>query len=828
MQRTFFVSLHYKLRNNKYDVCKYDLLAHTICNRFMRKKAIKILWSTYAALLLLGAIVVLCVEQGWIGYMPPIDELQNPISKYASQVISADGRLMGTWSRNENRVFVSYGNISPHMFDALVATEDERFYDHSGIDVRAVMRAVVKRGVMGHKEAGGGSTITQQLAKQLYSSSAESTMQRLMQKPVEWIIAVELERHYTKEEILTLYLNYFDFLHNAVGIKTAANVYFGKAPKDLTLTECATLVGMCKNPSYFNPVREPERCRDRRNVVLQQMVKAGKLSETEYATLSEEPLKLNFHRIDHKEGMGAYVREYLRRIMMAEKPEPSNYHAWQRQQFYEDSLMWANDPLYGWCKKNQKRDGSNYDIYTDGLKVYTTIDSRMQQYAEQAVYAQVGKNLQPKFEAERRSSPNFPYSADLSRSDVKRRIKRAIKQSDRYRMMKSLGATEEEIDKAFHTKVPMTMFTYRGEVDMTMTPIDSILYYKKFLRSALVSIDPMTGQVKAYVGGPDFSHFQYDMAMVGRRQIGSTMKPFVYAMGLQGGLTPRTTILNIQRSYGGWCPRNSSRASYGAHVTLKWGLSRSNNWVTAGLMYQIDPTGQALVRDLHALGVANDNMQPSLPLCLGTCDITPAELASAYTAFVEKGIRRAPLLVTRIEDSEGNVVAEFTPRTNEVYSEETAYNMIDMMKAVIDEGTGRRLRSTYEMKGPIAGKTGTTNNNSDGWFVGCVPQLVTAVWVGGDERDIHFNSTALGQGSASALPVWALYMRRVYADKSLGYDPERDFDRPVSMQETTHRHAASRGGSENEESVETSTTNNEATEPVKKAKSKSAAEKYFE
>jgi penicillin-binding protein 1A len=351
---------------------------------------------------------------------------------------------------------------------------------------------------------------------------------------------------------------------------------------------------------------------------------------------------------------------------------------------------------------------------------------------------------------------------------------------------------------------------------------------RSFLRSALVSIDPMTGQVKAYVGGPDFSHFQYDMAMVGRRQIGSTMKPFVYAMGLQGGLTPRTTILNVQRSYGGWCPRNGSRASYGAHVTLKWGLSRSNNWVTAGLMYQIDPTGQALVRDLHALGVANDNMQPSLPLCLGTCDITPAELASAYTAFVEKGIRRAPLLVTRIEDSEGNVVAEFTPRTNEVYSEETAYNMIDMMKAVIDEGTGRRLRSTYEMKGPIAGKTGTTNNNSDGWFVGCVPQLVTAVWVGGDERDIHFNSTALGQGSASALPVWALYMRRVYADKSLGYDPERDFDRPVSMQETTHRHAASRGGSENEESVETSTTNNEATEPVKKAKSKSAAEKYFE
>lgn len=796
----------------------------------MRKKVLKIVWGVYIALFALVALLVLGVERGWIGYMPPIDELQSPISKYASQVISADGRLMGTWSRNENRVFVGYDSISTHMFDALVATEDERFYDHSGIDARAVLRAVVKRGIMGRKEAGGGSTITQQLAKQLYSSTAETSMQRLMQKPIEWVIAVELERHYTKEEILTLYLNYFDFLHNAVGIKTAANVYFGKSPKDLTLNECATLVGMCKNPSYFNPVREPERCRQRRNVVLQQMVKSGKLSATEYATLSEEPLTLNFHRVDHKEGMGAYVREYLRRIMMADQPDASKYKSWQRQQYYEDSLMWATDPLYGWCKKNHKKNGDTYDIYTDGLKVYTTIDSRMQRYAEVAVCKQVGKNLQPKFEAEGKGSANFPYSADLSRADVKRRIQKAIRQSDRYRAMKASGATEEEIDKAFHTKVPMTVFSYRGDVDVTMTPVDSILYYKKFLRSALVSIDPETGYVKAYVGGPDFSHFQYDMAMVGRRQIGSTMKPFVYAMGLQGGLTPYTTMPNVQRSYGGWCPRNASRAQYGANVTLKWGLSRSNNWVTAGLMYQIDPTGQCLVRDLHALGVANDNLQPSLPLCLGTCDITPAELASAYTAFVEKGIRRAPLLVTRIEDNEGNVLAEFTPRTNEVYSEETAANMIDMMKAVIDEGTGRRLRGTYDLRGPIAGKTGTTNNNSDGWFVGCVPQLVTAVWVGGDERDIHFNSMALGQGSASALPVWALYMKRLYADKSLGYDPERDFEKPEQMAGSTHSHTGRSGGGGGEE--ESAEENEAAAEPSgsqPKSKTKSAqGESYFE
>lgn len=793
----------------------------------MRKRIVAILWGCFVLLFLACVIGVYGIERGWIGYMPPITELQSPISKYASQVISADGRLMGTWSRNENRVFVSFDSISPQMYDALVATEDVRFYEHSGVDGRALVRAVVKRGILGHKEAGGGSTITQQLAKQLYSATAATPMQRILQKPIEWVIAVELERQYTKNEILTLYLNYFDFLHNAVGIKTAANVYFGKSPKNLTITECATLVGMCKNPSYYNPVREPERCRQRRNVVLAQMQKAGKISAEECAALCEEPLKLNFHRVDHKEGIGAYAREYLRRIMMADKPDIQNYHSWQRQQFYEDSVMWENDPLYGWCKKNFKRNGENYDIYTDGLKVYTTIDSRMQQYAEEAVRKHVGKKLQPMFEAERKGSSNFPYSSALSSREVIKRIKHAIRQSERYRVMKAEGASDDEIDKAFSTKVPMTVYSYHGAVDTMMTPKDSILYYKKFLRSALVSIEPGTGYVKAYVGGMDFAHFQYDMAMVGRRQIGSTMKPFVYAMGLQGGMSPDSTILNVQRSYGNWCPRNGSRARYGSRVTLKWGLSQSNNWVTAGLMYQIDPTGQGLVRDLHSLGVANDNMQPSLPLCLGTCDITAAELASAYTAFVEKGIRRAPLLVTRIEDNKGNVIAEFAPRTNEVYSEETADNMIDMMKAVIDHGTGRRLRYAYDMKGPIAGKTGTTNSNSDGWFVGCVPQLVTSVWVGGDERDIHFNSTSNGQGAATALPVWALYMRRVYADKSLGYNPEQDFE----MLGTKMKHSSGKGGTTHDDDSSENQIHSgesEISRSSETSKAKGGGEMYFE
>ena len=729
-------------------------------------------------LVLLVAGGFYCIREGWIGYMPPLDELQSPISKYASQIITSDGKVIGTWSRNENRVFVDYDSISPYVFQALVATEDVRFYEHSGIDVRALGRAIVKRGLLRHHEAGGGSTITQQLAKQLYSSTTESTTRRLMQKPIEWVIAVELERHYTKEEILTLYLNYFDFLHNAVGIKTAAQVYFNKQPRDLTITEAATLIGMCKNPSYFNPVREPERCRERRNVVLHQMLKAGYITDAEYAEHCEKPLALNFHRVDHKDGQAAYLREYLRRIMMAKEPNKADYRAWQQQQYYADSLAWAKDPLYGWCNKNFKKDGTPYDIYVDGLKVYTTIDSRMQRYAEEAVRGHVGLYLQKQFEKERASSPNFPYASSLSSADVKRSLQRAMQQTDRYRLMKQAGASDEEIQKAFNTPVQMTIFTYQGEKDVQMTPMDSIRYYKSFLRSGLVSIDPSNGYVKAYVGGLDYTHFQYDMAMVGRRQVGSTMKPFVYTMAMEDGYTPNSTILNVQRTYGGWTPRNSSRSRYGEMVTLKWGLSQSNNWITAELMYQIDPYGTRLVDYLHEFGVANNQIYPSLPLCLGACEITVGEMASAYTAFVNKGIRCAPILVTKIEDDQGNIVAEFTPRMSEVISEQTSYKMLDMMQAVIDQGTGRRLRSKYDIKGQIAGKTGTTNENSDGWFMGCVPRLVTACWVGGEERSIHFASMAMGQGASSALPIWAYYMKKIYRDRSLEYKDTEEFDIP--------------------------------------------------
>ena len=753
------------------------------------------MWGALALFTIIASLGFLFIREGWIGYMPPLDELQSPISKYATQIITADGKVIGTWSRNENRVFVDYDSISPYVFKALIATEDVRFYDHSGIDIRALGRAAIKRGLLRHQEAGGGSTITQQLAKQLYSSTAESTTKRLMQKPIEWVIATELERHYTKEEILTLYLNYFDFLHNAVGIKTAAQVYFGKHPSKLSLCEAATLIGMCKNPSYYNPVREPERCRERRNVVLRQMVKAGYLSEAEYSDMSLRELGLHFNRIDHKDGLAAYMREYLRRIMMAHKPDKAEYRSWQSQQYYADSLAWESDPLYGWCNKNFKKDGTPYDIYVDGLKVYTTIDSRIQRYAEESVRGHVGLYLQKQFEKERAGSRNFPYSASLSPTDIKRSLNRAMRQSDRYRSMKQAGYSEEEITKAFNTPTPMTIFSYQGEKDTQMTPMDSILYYKAFLRSGLVAMDPSNGYVKAYVGGLDYTHFQYDMAMVGRRQVGSTMKPFVYTMAMEDGYAPTSTILNVQRSYGGWTPRNSSRARYGQQVTLKWGLSQSNNWVTAQLMYQIDPYGTRLVDYLHAFGVANNQIYPSLPLCLGACEITVGEMASAYTAFVDKGIRCAPILVTKIEDSQGNIVAEFSPRMSEVISEETSYKMLDMMQAVIDQGTGRRLRYKFNFKAQIAGKTGTTNENSDGWFVGCVPRLVTACWVGGDERTIHFNSMAMGQGASSALPIWAYFMKKIYRNQSLGYSEEETFNIPKAQ---PRQHTAGHGQEEGE------------------------------
>ena len=709
--------------------------------------------------------------------MPDIANLQNPISKYASQVYSVDGKILGTYSMNrENRILVDYDSLSPYLVKALVATEDERFYDHSGIDFIALTRAVVKRGILGQKSAGGGSTITQQLAKQLYSATAQSTLERVMQKPIEWVIAVKLERFYTKEEIITMYLNYFDFLHNAVGIKTASDVYFRKEPKNLSLVEAATLIGLCKNPSYFNPVRFPDRCTERRNVVLGQMLKAGYITDSEYREAHDAPLALNFHRIDHKDGIATYFREFLRQYIMAEKPKLADYPSWNRVQYSIDSTAWENDPLYGWCNKNLKKNGEPYNVYTDGLKIFTTIDSRMQRYAEEAVLQHVGHYLQPAFSKENRNKPNAPFTNALTPAEVRGILNRSIRQSERYRAMKEQGATEEEIQKAFRTPVEMSVFTYHGDVDTVMTPLDSIRYIKSFLRAGFVSMDPHTGAVKAYVGGVDFTHFTYDMATQGRRQVGSTIKPFLYALCMSNGMSPCDVAPNVQQTYGNWTPRNGSRARYGQMVTLKWGLAQSNNWISAYLMSRLNP--QDFLRILNDFGINTFGAYPSMVLCLGPNEVSVSEMVSAYTTFANNGIHSSPMYVTKIEDNEGNVVATFQPRMNEVISEESTYKMLEMLRAVMNGGTGSRMRYRYNIECDMGGKTGTTNRNADAWFMGFTPSLVSGCWVGGEDRDIHFDSTRMGQGANMALPVWAYYMKKVFADRSLGYDPDEKFEIP--------------------------------------------------
>ncbi|MBS7399186.1 MULTISPECIES: transglycosylase domain-containing protein [Hallella] len=755
----------------------------------MRKKFIHILWLVLGLLVGTTTLLFFLIWFGVVGYSPDIENLQNPISKSASLVYSEDGKVLGTYNADKaNRIPVSFSKLSPHLVHALVATEDVRFYEHSGIDFIALGRAIVKRGLLGHESAGGGSTITQQLAKQLYSAPASSSVERMLQKPIEWVTAIKLERNFTKEEIIALYLNYFDFLHGAVGIKTAANTYFNKEPKDLTVNEAALLIGLCKNPSLFNPVRYPERCKERRNVVLAQMVKAGYLSQAEGREYGAQPIELHFHRADHKDGVAVYFREYLRQYMMMERPERKNYPSWNYRQFVIDSIAFATDPLCGWCKKNTKKDGTFYNIYTDGLKIHTTIDYKMQQYAEESVYGHVARYLQPIFNKENKAKPNAPFTEDLTPAQVKQIMNRAVRQSERYRVMQESGCSAEEIERSFRTPVDMTVFTYHGDIDTVMTPLDSIRYYKSFLRAGFLSMDAHNGHVKAYVGGIDFEHFQYDMVMGGRRQVGSTIKPFLYSLAMENGASPCDRAPNVQQTYmvGGkpWTPRNANRRRYGQMVTLKWGLAQSNNWISAYLMSRLNP--RQFVNILHKFGINNPDIYPSMSLCLGPCEVSVGEMVSAYTTFANNGIRIAPMFVTKIEDNEGNVVAEFQPRMNEVISSASAYKMLVELMAVVDEGTAGRLRFRYHIPGEIGGKTGTTNRNSDAWFMGFTPQLVSGVWVGGEDRDIHFDNMRMGQGATMALPIWAYFMKKVYRDQSLPYDSTAVFDVPEDFNPCGH------------------------------------------
>ncbi len=750
------------------------------------KKMIRALWTINFCGVALVMLIGVMIYHGYIGYMPPVEGLLNPEDRFASRLFTSDGVEMGRFyqSRN-NRVYADYSEISPNVINALIATEDERFMQHSGIDIMALSRVLFKTILLRQKNAGGGSTITQQLAKQLYSPESDGLMDRFIQKPVEWAIAVKLERYYTKEEIIKMYLNQFDFLNNAVGIKTAAHVYFNTTPDSLKIEQAAMLVGMAKNPSLYNPVRADRKdaAVGRRNVVLQQMLKADLITEAECDSLCALPLEVKFTKVDHKDGIAPYFREAVRLMMQAKEPRRGDYPDWDQQRFVDDSIQWATNPLFGWVEKNPKPDGTKYNIYTDGLRIYTSIDSRMQKYAEEAVIDHLKNTLQPQFDREKGSrGPYTTNSAELGQLTPRKLIDRAIRQSERYRVLKNAGMSDAEIMEEFDKPVDMTVFSYDGgQVQKTMSPRDSVVYQKMFLRAGFMSMDPLTGQVKAYVGGPNFHFFQYDMAGVGRRQIGSTVKPFLYTYAFEEGFTPCDMFLNAQPSITlptgeVWAPRNTGHARIGEMVDLYWALTNSNNWISARLMSELSPS--TLARTMHTFGITN-HLDPVVSLCLGPCDVSVREMVTAYTAFSNKGLRVDPIYVTKITDNNGNVISEFTPQYTEVMSQEAYFKMVNILQNVINSGTGSRLRrAPYNITAVMGGKTGTTNYNADGWFMGFTPNLVSGVWVGGDERYIHFNRMAQGQGAAMALPIYGLYMKKVYADKSLPYSQTLQFPEP--------------------------------------------------
>ncbi len=738
------------------------------------KTAIKGLWIAFGGFVIVIAIIFTLINWGVIGYIPPIEDLENPIDKYASQVYSSDGVQLGTYSlEKNNRIYSDFEDLPKFLVDGLVATEDVRYYSHSGIDLRGLGRATVKT-LTGQKTS-GGSTISQQLVKQLYSPKAKSLVERLLQKPIEWVIAVKLERYYTKDEIINLYLNKYDFGYNAVGIQSAAQVYFNKPASELKKEEAAVLVGMCNNSSLYNPIRRPELTKQRRNIVFGQMLKYGYITQQEFDSLKLLPLTLDFKRASHVSGLAPYLREYLRIIMSAKKPVKSNYADWQMEQFSSDSLNWETNPLFGWCNKNKKADGSPYNLATDGLKIFTTIDSRMQEYAEQAMTEHLSKDLQPKFEKEKKGRAYSPY-AYSERNKVDEKLTRAMKNSDRYKAMKKAGISEREIEKAFKQPIEMKVFSWRGETDTIMTPLDSIRYHKSFLRSGFMAMDTHNGFVKAYVGGIDYGFFKYDMVNMARRQVGSTIKPYLYTLAMEEGMTPCDEMVYAQQTLIAengkeWSPRGLKASKVGETVSIRWGLQNSDNMVTAYLMSRTSP--YTFARMLHSFGLTG-HIDPVISMSLGTPEVTVAEMAAAYTSFANKGVRVSPIYVTHIEDQHGNIIDNFTPKLHEVFSEASYVKMIDMLQGVVSGGTGSRIRR-YGITAPMGGKTGTTNSNSDGWFMGFTPSLSAACWVGGEEPTIHFDSMANGQGASAALPIVGLFYKKVFEDKSLGYSQTERF-----------------------------------------------------
>ncbi len=749
-------------------------------------KYIRIFWIVFGSGVFSVILLFFMIAQGWLGFMPTFEDLENPENLLASEVVSADGQILGKYFK-ENRSFVDYNELTPDLLNALVATEDVRFFQHSGIDIRGLFR-VVKGIVTADSNSGGGSTISQQLAKMLFPrENLDNKFELIFRKFKEWVIAVKLEKSYTKEEILVMYLNKYDFLNLAVGIKSAAAIYFNTVPDSLNLEQAAMLVGMAKNSSLYNPIRRPELTHKRRNVVLAQMKKYDYISKATYDSLRVLPLELDFRREDFKTGLAPYFREYLRIALNAQKPDKKEYGAWQMQKFKEDSVEWDTNPLYGWCHKNKKADGTSYNLYRDGVRIVTTIDSRMQRYAEEAVVTHLKTNLQPSFTKRQKNLRNRPFSNDMSKDAVDGIMDQAIKQSERYRLAKIAGKSWEEIKRMFDTPVEMSVFSYKGDRDTVMSPLDSMKYNYSILRSSFMSMEIETGHVKAYVGGPDYKHFMYDMVRGGKRQVGSTVKPFLYTLAMQNGFSPCSKVPNVKQQFilpDGriWEAKNSSATKFDDKmVTLKWGLAHSVNQVSAWVMKQFNP--QSVADVMKKMGVYSP-IDPVPSMFLGTSDITLYEMIGAYGTFANKGVYTQPIFVTRIEDRHGKVISTFRPEKHDAIDEETAFLMIDLMRGVVEHGSGGRLRwnPVYGgFKGQIAAKTGTTQNHSDGWFIGLTPQLVNGSWTGAELRSIHFEDLHTGQGANMALPEWGYFMRKVYADQSLPYRDDTEFVRPANF-----------------------------------------------
>ncbi|MFC2151521.1 transglycosylase domain-containing protein [Bacteroidota bacterium] len=755
---------------------------------FTTKFYIRLFWALIVIPIITIILLFILISFEKLGEMPSFKELENPENNLASEIYTDDEILIGTifW---DNRSFTKFEDLPNNVIDALIATEDVRFHKHSGIDARGLGRVLVYSILMNKKSSGGGSTITQQLAKNLFPRDTTSYRSKIGRKVhlgitkfKEWVTAVKLERNYTKNEIIGMYLNTVPFGGITYGIKSASKTYFNKTPDSLKIEESALLVGLLKAPSYYSPVRHPERSRLRRNIVLSQMNKYNFISSEEFDSLSILPIELNYKVQDHNVGLATYFREYLRLTLNKSKPNKRNYFSWR--DYRNDSIEWYTNPLYGWCKKNNKPDGSNYDLYRDGLKIYTTIDSKIQKYAEESLVEHLSIELQDDFNTEQEENPNAPYSEELSEEELQDIIDLAIRRTERYRTLRRIAVDLDSIKAVFNTPTEMTVFSWRGDIDTIMTPLDSLLYYKNFLRAGFLSLDPHNGYVIAYVGGPDFRHFKYDHITQGKRQVGSTIKPFLYTLAMQEGYSPCHEVPNVPSTFmlndTTWTPKNSGPSSKdGQMVTLKWGLANSVNYISAWLIKQFNPV--SVIDVMRKMGVSSRiSAVPSI--FLGTSDISLFEMTSAYSTFSNKGVHAQPIFVTRIEDKNGNILAQFTSTKNEAISEQTAFLMTTLLQSVVKEGSGGRVRWKYELYNEIGGKTGTTQNHSDGWFMGVTPNLVSGVWVGGEDRSIHFKGIGQGGGHNMALPVFALFMKKVYKDSTIvGISQDDEFEEPLNF-----------------------------------------------